>query len=247
LYGWEARGTGYANTVTRAGGAAFAQRVRAARDALLEASKLEPANAEAACAMLIVEKAIGTSRKDLDQWYQRAMAADPDSYRAAMRKVEYLYPQWHGSPEEMVAHARQVAATARWEGGMPLVLVEVHWELAGMHDPGKKPVDPAYFANNPEAWKDVKAVYEAYLRRVPDSRYHRTRYALIAAWCGQWADAQRQFAKLGEDFSRRPVPEALYRQARALAAANASSAPQAAGDNQPPAAPAKQPEPALPF
>jgi hypothetical protein len=225
LYGWDARGNGFANTVTPAGGAAFEKRVQLARDAFLEAWKLDPANAEAACGMIVVEKAIGSSRKDLEQWYRRALTADPDSYRAAMRKLEYLYPQWNGSPKEMIAHGRQVAAGGRWEGGLPLVLVEAHWDRAQQHDPSKRPVDPAYFDGNDEAWKDVKRVYEAYLKQVPDSRYHRTRYALIAAWCGQWADARREFDKLGEDFSRRVAPEAWYREAQDRAAGNGRKTP----------------------
>jgi len=218
------------------------------RDALQEAWKLDPANAEAANGMLIVAKGHGAPRATMEEWYQRAIQADPDSLRAAGRRIEYLYPVWHGSEEEMTEFGRELLAGGRWEAGLPLKLVEMHWWRASYHDSGRKPVDPAYFAANAaEAWKDVKAVYEPYLKRVPDSRYHRTRYALIAAWCGEWVEAKRQFAVLGDDFSHRVAPEALYRQARDQVIANAGKEPRTAEDKQPAgksSGPAAQP---LPF
>lgn len=56
-------------------------------------------------------------------------------------------------------------------------------------------------------------MYEPYLQKVPTSRYHRTRYLLIASWCGQWAEAQAQFMVLGANHSRRVVPEDIYQDA----------------------------------
>jgi hypothetical protein len=37
------------------------------------------------------------------------------------------------------------------------------------------------------------------------SRFHRTRYAMIAAWCGQWPIAYTQFEEVGNGFSRQVV------------------------------------------
>ena len=95
-----------------------------------------------------------------------------------------------------------MSTSLNWDSGIPLILIDAHFDAAryvqGVDLAAQR---RAYFQANPQAWTDVKAVYDEYLRRVPDSRYHRSRYAEIASWAGQWEEAERQFKAMGDRFS----------------------------------------------
>jgi hypothetical protein len=224
-YAWHARGNGAADTVTEQAGASFEERLGEARRILEAAWATDPGNADAAIAMLDVERGAPSGPGGLDLWYTRATKADPDSRAAASRKMEGLEPKWGGSRGRMLKFGRELLASGNWDAGLPLLLAEAHWTLACWENGNAAFPDPAYFRRNAAAvWPDVKAVYDPYLAKVPGSRFHRTRYALVAAWCGRWAEAEAQFKILGDNPSRRATLPELVQRTRAESAAKAGPA-----------------------
>jgi hypothetical protein len=248
-FAWAARGSGFANTVTDEGWKLFAKRIAVARASLEEAWKLDPANADAAAAMITVEMATGENRAAMERWYGRAMKADPSCREAALAKMTWLEPKWHGDPKAMLAFGRELLAGGNWDATLPLLLANAHWALACYGPGGLRAVpDPGYFARNPKPiWADVKGVYEPYLKKVPDSRYHRTRYALMAAWCGEWAEANRQFDHLAGSYSRRVVPPDVFMSAVQQARDNQATAPESDAATGEAPAPKDPADNALPF
>lgn len=251
-FAWAARGNRSANAVTDEGWKLFAERIAVARASLEEAWKLDPANADAAAAMITVEMATGGDRAAMERWYGRAMKADPSCRAAAVAKMTWLEPKWHGDPKAMLAFGRELLAGGNWDAGLPLLLADAHWTLACYAPGGLTAVpNPRYFARSPKTtWADVKGVYEPYLKKVPDSRYHRTRYALMAAWCGQWAEANRQFDQLANSYSGRVVPPDLFMSAVQQAKANqadGSGADAGTGETPKETDPAQGGNNALPF
>ncbi len=167
-----------------------------------QAWRLDNTNVYAAEAMMRIEAARGNLAEARDTWLSRAVAADPESYDAHLLELTYLAPAYQSNVPAMIEFGRRCLAGAAWESGVPMVLIEAH--LRGSRysqgqEPG--PVQQSYFASSPEVWKDIRAVYEPYLQRFPNSLYHRSRYAQLACWCGQWADADRQFKAMGDRFS----------------------------------------------
>jgi len=111
----------------------------------------------------------------------------------------YLAPKWYGSIEQMVAYGRQSLADGDWSRGVPLVLLSAHLEASQYADGGWQPkCQPEYFERHPDAFADVQAVYGEYLKRFPDSVFHRSRYAMIAAWAGKWDIADRELRLIGD-------------------------------------------------
>ena len=223
-YAWDARGRGLAHTVTDDGWQLFGQRIAVARTALEQAFKLDPANGHAAALMLLVEKADDAGgRPAMEAWFDRAMEADPDNYSACWYKLEYLEPKWHGAADgsDMLEFGRELAGAARPGSRLPLILVEAHWRLSGYYafavnrsgGPGRPP-RAGYFEDNDQAWEDIASVYEPLLERIPQSRYHRTRYAAIATWCGQREAADQSFKELGDQYDRRVLDNRLYQELR---------------------------------
>jgi hypothetical protein len=209
LYAWDARGSGYANTVTPEGWKLFAERIALARKLLTEAWKLDQSNCEAATAMLTVMKAEGSPRGEIEMWFKRAMKLDPCNKRACMQKMDCLDPKWGGSVKDMLDFGHELAKGGNWAGGLPLILEETYWTIAFKSPLAKPPMpDPLWF-NRPEIWADVQPIYEEKLRRSPESRLWRTKYMVVAAWTEHWDVANEQLQKLNNKPSRRLIGEGV--------------------------------------
>lgn len=224
-YAWNARGGGFASTVTESGWRGFKEHLQAARVELTEAWEADPTNSVAAEAMITVCMGDNSDRPEMEKWFKRAIDADPSNYQACSRKMLYLEPKWGGSVPSMILFGRELLrvpdepATCR----NPLLLVDTHWELAeAMGDGG---ISPAYFADNHDAWTDISTASERYLKHVPTSRRHRTRYALIAGWSGKWDVCRRQFDMLGQKADTSVMPANLIAAMRERAAMETASQP----------------------
>jgi uncharacterized protein YqfA (UPF0365 family) len=60
--------------------------------------------------MLTVCLGLAPERAEMELWFDRAMAADPNNRDACKAKLYNLEPKWHGSAEEMVKFGREWAA-----------------------------------------------------------------------------------------------------------------------------------------
>lgn len=193
---WAARGNGAAGTVTPDGWKAFGERLADADAALRKAYEIDPADAAAATEMLSVCVGRGAGREEMEIWFDRAMAADPDNREACRRMLYYLYPRWHGSHEEMVRFGRECLAGGNWRGQIPFTLVDAHFAVADESDDRKQ------YLSRPDVWRDLEEVYEQYLQFDPGAAWARSQYAKVAADCEKWAVAKREMDLLGD----RPDP-----------------------------------------
>lgn len=230
-YAWQARGGGTANTVTSTGWQKFGDRLRQARTAFETAWAADQKNTFAAAGMITVCMGDGSGRAEMEKWFSRALEADPGNFDACGRKLLCLEPKWGGSPSAMILFGRELTRRPADPRAVriPVALVNAHWTLATLQRDGDQP-DPAYFADNPDAWDDVTRVYETYLKKVPGSRYHRTRYAVVAAWAGRWDVANAQFDRLGDRADNSVVPPSTLKAIRDRAKR------ETAGEARPPAA-----------
>jgi len=207
-YAWDTRTGKSAKDVTEAQSELFKERLARAEAALERALRLDPNNARAATQMLSVELGQGKGRTHMEEWFRRAMKADPGNYSACSRKLLYLEPKWYGSEEEMLAFGRECLATENWNARLPFVLTDAHFVLARYPRDQEGKIDlksdkyseqpKVEYYQRPGVWEDVKAVYEPYLKQFPKAVNDRSMFAKLACWCGRWDEARRQFLILGE-------------------------------------------------
>jgi hypothetical protein len=150
------RRLGYASSVTPQGWKDFAARLDVAAAALIRSYELDPGDPAPATEMLIVVRGQQHDRIEMEQWYRRAMDADPDDADAAAQKLEFLKPKWGGDAADMVPFGRACLAQGNWRTRIPTVLALPHQELADVGG------DPAYWLS-PGVWDDLRAVYGGYL------------------------------------------------------------------------------------
>jgi hypothetical protein len=192
LYAWRGRGNGTADQVTEEGWRLFRERLAEAEQALKRAWALDPNNARTPVLMIQVAEGQQKKRPEMESWFQRAMNLDPNNYEACRGKLHYLYPQWYGSREDMLAFGRECVVSTNWGGRVPLILVDAHSELAR----SLSAADRDAYWGLPEVWPDIKAAYEKYSQANPDATRFRYPYAAYAFRCGQWRDFNEQIALL---------------------------------------------------
>lgn len=110
-YGVQARGEGYANTVSDANRKLFESRTQLAYEELNAARSLEPKCPEWYSVMLNVGQMQGWTRAKYDEVFEAGFALEPTYYPMAISKELYLLPQWYENP-------------ASWRPLLPNILAE---------------------------------------------------------------------------------------------------------------------------
>ena len=191
-YAWDARGRGFANTVTPEGWKLFGERLDVAEEALTKAWEMDPNDPAAATRMLTVELGQGKGREVMETWFARAMKANPDSRDACFAKLYYLEPKWYGDAKLVLAFGRECRDSKNWYATLPFLLITAHQELVNYAP------DKAAYYRDPVVWQDLQSVYRPYLLAFPERAEARNYYAFFACQCGQWSEARRQFDLLGD-------------------------------------------------
>jgi hypothetical protein len=196
-WGWDARGPGFADTVTDEGWKLFRERLDGAERYAIEAWKRDPADGQSAAQMIAICMGKGYSRSLMETWFRRAMLADPDNERACLNKMNYLLPKWHGSVAESLEFGRQCVATGTAANRIPEILLDVHLSLS------RTAADRAAYLAQPEVWRDLQSAYAKLLddkSRLESDHFRyltdRASYLKLAFDCQQWKD----FLSLAEEF-----------------------------------------------
>lgn len=163
-----------------------------AEEALDAAFEMDPTDARAALLMLNVLIDNAASPEEFDTWFRRAMAANPDSYDACVKKIAYLTGDYVEGHPEVLRFGRECLQGGNFYGRIPFILAEAHHRIA------EDALDPDAYLRQPEVWEDVKTVYEGYLRLFPDHDWHLNGYAKWATQCGRWNEARQLFQKIGD-------------------------------------------------
>jgi hypothetical protein len=191
---WEARGSGYADSVTADGWKGFAKHLALARQSYTKAWELRPDLPHAAAEMITV--AMGDSdAEQMRLWFDRALAAQID-YDPAWSHLRWgLRPRWFGSLEAMQALGQQALNTKRYDTDVPRKFFDVVKDLeeeqnlpAGKHIYGRADV-----------WPGLRQMYEGYIAETArsDSRDGwRSTYAIVASLAGEYDTAREQLQSL---------------------------------------------------
>jgi hypothetical protein len=131
-WAWDARGSGWANTVTQEGWRLFEERITKAAAALSRAETLGLACPELYRNYLTVAQALGWDRERYEEIFAKAMKVEPGYYPFYFAKANQLLPRWHGAPGEMEAFAKE-ARDKRAAIDGDILYARIAMSLARMH------------------------------------------------------------------------------------------------------------------
>lgn len=178
-HAWAERGSGYADTVSDEGAAAF-QRYLADARTLLDAHKA-PLNPAWYALRINVGGAMGESKAALDTIFSEAVRHQPDYVQTWQARENYLEPKWGGRTEDVIALAKLGNRTVSAGEGRGM-MVEVI-------STGLDCVCNELMASPAIDWAAVRLSMDDVLQRYPDD-VNAQRFLLMACQRGDKALAQ---------------------------------------------------------
>ena len=191
-YAWEARGPGFANTVTEEGARLFKDRLLTAKEYLEKAYSLDQSDPSVPADLIQVAIGLGLERKEMERQFQNAVLADPTDHDAYFKKLNYLEPKWYGSEEEMFSFAREAVRKAPPNSMIPMVLIAAHVKMSAYLEQ-----DKSYF-KNPNVWKEMKEAYQKTIKSFPEAMFIHNRFAKTAYLAGDYEVAREEFKRIGD-------------------------------------------------
>jgi hypothetical protein len=195
-FAWEARGSGWASSVTEEGWRGFALHLEKARQHLTAAYALHPQYPEAATFMIpVVMGAGGEEGEAVRTWFDRAVAAQLDYPSAYLSLLGALRPRWEGSLEQMHSFARECLDTGRFDTRVPEFYLLTVLDIVTEEKESDFWQAPGVYANLCRLCAGIMAEPS----RAAEAHAWASR-RVAAAWrCGKFEDARRWFAELGDD------------------------------------------------
>src|SRR5258707_8609886 len=174
-YASDARGTGYANTVSETGRKRFKERTAEAQRILKEASKLAGKCPEWYVAMQMVSVNQGWSVADARALFEEANKFEPEYYTYARDLAYYLLPKWSGDAGDTEKFVQEIADRIGGDKGDILYfqVAAANYVICGCD-------------GNPElSWDRIKRGFEASEKHYGVSMQNLNRIAYLASYFGE--------------------------------------------------------------
>jgi hypothetical protein len=188
LRAWDARGWGYASTVTEEGGKVFGEQLEIAEGELKRAWKKDPTEPMIAEKMITVCMGLNRPREEMEEWFQKGQSTHGNYSSLCTAKALYLDERWSGSFEDRLAFAKECLGHPEYGSEAALILWKTHLDHRWVQGLPK-----TYYAK-PEVWADIKQSFDAYFEREPDMVSMRVFYAYYAWMANDWHTLAQQLA-----------------------------------------------------
>jgi hypothetical protein len=187
-WAWNARGGGYADTVTEEGSRLMGERLKKARAVLEAAEQLPVVDAELYRVKLTVALGQGWSKDEMDVAFKKGVALAPNYLRLYEAKAYFLLPRWYGEPGEWEAFVKQAADARGGEEGdilyMAIARSQAWTEKA------------EFFKKTSISYERMKRGFESSLRRYPDYVWDMNYYCYFACIADDQNQAKQLFEKI---------------------------------------------------
>lgn len=181
---WDARGSGYSDTVGASGWKVFKERVQQARDVLESSKKKGSVCPEWYNAMMSVALGQGWSRADYERLFDEAVVAEPTYYDYYFSKVLFLLPRWYGEPGEWEVFAEKAPTYLPAEG--MAIYTRLAWGQSWLYG--------NIFEETKVDWPKMRQGFRDLLRQYPDSFWNMKNFAGFAFQAGDRETAQELVA-----------------------------------------------------
>jgi hypothetical protein len=171
-WGWEARGSGYANTVSQEGWDLFKKRVGIAKTTLVEAARLKEKCPGWFYVMQNISRAEAWSKSDEKELFDQAISFEPGFYYFYQNHAQFLLPKWYGAEGETQAFINDVTAGVPEPDGSMLYF-ELTDSVACQCDPERDTLKGI-------SWSKVKEGYANLERLFGTVNVKNNRYAYMA-------------------------------------------------------------------
>ena len=194
-YAWQARGGGYANTVTSKSWELHGERVDLAVATLAEAAHLKQKCAYWYEMMQNVALAQGWDKSQARELMEQAGASEPGYYHYYREYANFLQPKWNGEEGEVEAFAEEISDRV---GGLEgdFLYFEIASLVACQCDSEKTALQNM-------SWVKIKRGYSALEQLYGVSNLKRNRFASMAFKAGDKPAAREALAQVGNEWEKK--------------------------------------------
>jgi WD40 repeat protein len=189
-YGWAARGSGYASTVTEEAAKLLADRLADARRILESAAKLPQRCLHWFAAMQAVALGEEWDRKKAQRLFEEAVAAEPGYHDYYFNHAIYLTPRWFGESGDWERFAENAAKGPAKSEGMTMY-ARIAWAREGDYD--------NLFTDTKIEWSKMKQGFEDMMKANPDSIWNLNNFCRFAVMAGDRETARALFQRIGDN------------------------------------------------
>lgn len=208
-YGWQARGGGYANKVSRDGARLFAERMARAAEILEDARSLKVECPHSYAVMLYLAIGQNWEADSFNRLFNTATKLEPLYYNYYELKAMYLMPRWYGRPGDWERFADTSAlAVGRTEGS--IIYYKIASYIARIQVQDVK--SGRFFRESDISWQRVKVGFTEMVKKYGISMQVANQICLLAIASDDKEFSRQMFAEIGEHWddglwSSKPVFE----------------------------------------
>jgi hypothetical protein len=185
---WQARGSGWASTVTPEGWKGFNDHLAAANTAVIAAWNRHPDRPQPAAVGITIAMGGAGGDVTVQQWFDRSVAAQMDYKPAYDALRNALLPRWGGSHEQMLALGATAADTNRYDTEVPDEYLKEVYAIYGDAISMKQPPPP--LLHQQAVYDRCLAIIDRYWKKshpdgTGDASYTDSQRAVVAWMCGQ--------------------------------------------------------------
>lgn len=157
-WGWQARGGGYADTVSSGGQYWFDKCAGMAKATLVEAARLQEKSPNWFSAMQSVARAEGWSKLDEKELFDQAIAFEPSYYYFYQNHAAFLLPKWYGEEGETQAFINAVTADIP-EPDSSMLYFELTDSVACQCDPSRDTLQDISWSKVKKGYANIERLY----------------------------------------------------------------------------------------
>ncbi len=190
-YGWLARGTGWASTVTSEGWRIMNLRLQKSYDILTQPNISQAGDCPERFALLLaLGRGLGWDRGKFDMIFRSAISFDPSYYSFYFQRAEYLMPRWEGAPGEWQKFAEDATTMTPKSEGMAIYTRILQSRFC---------VEWKTFDYPGISWEKMKQGFLDMEKEYPDSRWNLNQFALFAIRAHDYETAYNLFKMIGKN------------------------------------------------
>ena len=186
-YGWDARGFGYADTVTNEGWRLLRERLTQADTILKQVESPAPRDPHYWRVYQTVALGLDWAPAEHDRIFERGVAVNPGYFPLYFGQANHLLQRWGGQPGEF---EKFVMDATKIPGGPGVeVYARLAWKFDNYHE--------HLFRDTGLQWAVAKEGFEALRKRYPEAVDILSHYAILSTRGNDPATARRLFLELG--------------------------------------------------
>jgi hypothetical protein len=192
-WAWVARGSGYAATVTPEGWKLFNERIEEAHVVLEGSANMQPMCPQWFSEMMTISLALNWEADKEREIFERGTRFEPEYFYLYQQYANYLLPKWDGEPGQASAFAKESADKVGGEEGN-IVYYHIATVLISRHNKN--------FPLQEMDWNRIRSGGEAVVAKYGQSRTVANWLAFMAYQYRDAAEAQKEFALIGDEWGR---------------------------------------------